>query len=109
MASKNSRNSPQKSKSVPPSPCNKELSSAVRQYGIHYAASEDAKTQLKNRPSLSPNQVNKLTNDQEYHKQSAEVLGEKLKKVKKTLFQEGSPQKGSPQKGSPQKGSPQKY
>ena len=108
MSSKKSRNSPQKSKSVPSSPCNIELVSAVRQYGIHQASSADLETQLKNRPSLSPDQVNKLTNDLEYHKQSAEVLGENLKKVKKTLFPKDSPQKGSPQKGSPQKGRPQK-
>ena len=70
---------------------------------------EDLKTQLKNRPSLSPEQVDKLTNDQIYHEEAAKNIGEKLGKVRKTLFQEGSPQEGSPQEGSPQKGSPQKY
>ena len=110
MASKESQNSPQKSKSVPSSPCKdtKELSSAVRQLKFHCASSEDLKTQLKNRPSLSPDQVNKLINDQIYHQKSAEVIGENLEKMKKTLFQKGSPQKGSSQKGSPQKGCPQK-
>ena len=103
-SSLSSQNSPQKLKSVPPSPsASKELANAVQQYGIHCASSEDLKTQLKNRPSLSPEQIDKLTNHQIFHEEAAKNIGEKLGKVRKTLFQEGSPQEGSPQKGSPQK------
>ena len=101
------QNPPQKSKSVPPSPSSsKELVRAVHQYGMHCASSDDLRTQLKNRPSLSPHQENKLTNDQIFHDAAAKLIGEKLEKVRKTIFPEGSPQKGGPHKCSPQKGSP---
>ena len=107
-SSLSSQSSPQKSKSVPPSPfSSKELVKAVHQYGIHCASSKDLETQLKNRLSLSSDQVNKLTNDQTYHDVSAKLLSERFEKVRKTLFPEDSPQKGSPHKDSPQKGSPQ--